>query len=150
MSDHPTVRRFVTPPHRPDVSADDDATPSDEGTDGVDPSTARVSELHRRLLAVDSALTAAATHLTALAESVPDDPETADPDPDAAAEMAALVDRLETADDRLQEVLAGARTLRDADPDGADRAAGGDGPRSPFDDGIVRNRGADRDDAAPE
>lgn len=77
---------------------------------------ATVAELHRRLLAVDSAVTDAEAHLTAVTELMGAEAttDTRSRSPSVSAELDAAINKLEETAGQIDEALTGARTLRES------------------------------------
>lgn len=99
-------------PERNSAPGDDHPTNSTE----VEVTSATVAELHRRLLAVDSAVTDAETHLTAVTELIGAEAttDTSSRSPSVSAELDAAINKLEETAGQIDEALTGARTLRES------------------------------------
>lgn len=82
----------------------------------VEVTPATIAELHRRLLAADSAVTDAETHLTAVTELMGAEgiTDTSSRSPSVSAELDATINKLEETAEQIDEALTGARTLRES------------------------------------
>lgn len=132
-----------------DEKTEQNSAPDEQTTDSteIEVTPATVAELHRRLLAADSALTDAETHLTAVTELIGPEPTTdaSSRSPSVSAELDAAITKLEDTVEQIDEALTGARTLRESAE--AESSRGGDAGRketveqtSIFDEeGYVRN-----------
>lgn len=98
--------------------AEQNSAPDEHSTDSteVEVTPATVAELHRRLLAADSAVTDAETHLTAVTELMGAEAttDTSLRAPSVSAELDAAINKLEETAGQIDEALTGARTLRES------------------------------------
>lgn len=98
--------------------AEQNSAPDEHSTDStkVEVTPATVAELHRRLLAADSAVTDAETHLTAVTELIGAGAatDTSLGSPSVSAELDATINKLEDTAKQIDEALTGARTLQES------------------------------------
>lgn len=98
--------------------AEQNSAPDEHSTDSteVEVTLSAVAELHRRLLAADSAVTDAETHLIAVTELMGAEAatDTSSRSPNVSAELDAAINKLEETAGQIDEALTGARTLRES------------------------------------
>jgi hypothetical protein len=98
--------------------AEQNSAPHKHSTDSteVEVTPTTVAELHRRLLAADSAVTGAETHLTAVTElmGAEEATDTSLRSPNISAELNATINKLEETAKQIDKALTGARTLQES------------------------------------